>query len=175
MSFVKDNEMIERAYDVVYKNMEKYMDLYNQLENDIQNNYYSKEKILKALGIKYREQDLSEDRICSLIESLLKEKRRVEKENEELKKQIQFRVGYCNKLEEELFKPKVDLDKYEITIPLENTGLEDIEYYYKKGDKWYAHYKETQVDKTKVKELEEQAKSKVTEKELKDMIIGMLE
>ena len=72
-----------------------------------------------------------------------------------------------NRLEEER--------KYEITIPLENTGLEDIEYYYKKGDKWYAHYKETQVDKTKVKELEEQAKSKVTEKELKDMIIGMLE
>ena len=65
--------------------------------------------------------------------------------------------------------------KYNITIPLENTGLEDIEYYYKKGDKWYAHYKETQVDKTKVKELEEQAKSKVTEKELKDMILGMLE
>ena len=65
--------------------------------------------------------------------------------------------------------------KYNITIPLENTGLEDIEYYYKKGDKWYAHYKETQVDKTKVKELEEQAKSKVTEQELKDMIIGMLE
>lgn len=65
--------------------------------------------------------------------------------------------------------------KYEITIPLEDTGLEDIEYYYKKGDKWYAHYKETQVDKTKVKELEEQAKSKVTENELKDMILGMLE
>ena len=65
--------------------------------------------------------------------------------------------------------------KYNITIPLENTGLEDIEYYYKKGDNWYAHYKETQVDKTKVKELEEQAKSKVTEKELKDMILGMLE
>ena len=65
--------------------------------------------------------------------------------------------------------------KYNITIPLENTGLEDIEYYYKKGDKWYTHYKKTQVDKTKVKELEEQAKSKVTENELKDMIIGMLE
>ena len=140
---------VKSAYDVVYRNMEYYIDRYNELENEIQNNYYSKEKILKALGIKYREQDLSEDRICSLIESLLKEKRRVEKELE-------------NKT-------------YNITIPLENTGLEDIEYYYKKGDKWYAHYKETQVDKTKVKELEEQAKSKVTEKELKDMILGMLE
>ena len=129
---------VKSAYDVVYRNMEYYIDRYNELENEIQNNYYSKEKILKALGIEYLEQDLSEDRICSLIESLLKEKHRVEKELE-------------NKT-------------YNITIPLENTGLEDIEYYYKKGDNWYAHYKETQVDKTKVKELEEQAKSKVTEK-----------
>lgn len=47
---------------------------------------------------------------------------RLEEENQELKKQIQFRVDYCNKLEEELF-----------------------------------------------------GKSKVTEQELKDMIIGMLE
>lgn len=176
-----DNEELEKtksvkqAYNTIYTEMCRYMELYNQLLDTIEQNYYSKDKILKALGIEYRDQDLSEDRICSLIESLLKEKRRVEEENEELKKQIQFRVDYCNKLEEELFKPKVDLDKYEITIPLENTGLEDIEYYYKKGDKWYAHYKETQVDKTKVKELEEQAKSKVTEKELKEMIIGMLE
>ena len=75
-----------------------------------------------------------------------------------------------NRLEEEL-----ENKTYNITIPLKNSSIEDIEYYYKYNDKWYAHYKETQVDKTKVKELEEQAKSKVTEKELKDMILGMLE
>ena len=82
-----------------------------------------------------------------------------------------------NQAEERIKELEEELENktYNITIPLENTGLEDIEYYYKKGDKWYAHYKETQVDKTKTKELEEQAKSKVTEQELKDMIIGMLE
>ena len=103
------------------------------------------------------------------INELYEEKERYRKLYfEEKEKQEHIKIN-------ELSKPKVDLDKYEITIPLENIGLEDIEYYYKKGDKWYAHYKETQVDKTKVKELEEQAKSKVTEQELKDMIIGMLE
>ena len=75
-----------------------------------------------------------------------------------------------NRLEEEL-----ENKTYNITIPLKNSSIEDIEYYYKYNDKWYAHYKETQVDKTKVKELEEQAKSNITEKELKDMILGMLE
>lgn len=103
MKFDENIKSVREAFDVVYNNMSDYMDRYNKLEEDIQNNYYSKDKILKALGIEYREQDLSEDRICSLIESLLKEKRRVEDE------------------------------------------------------------------------LEEQAKSKVTEKELKNMIIGMLE
>ena len=75
-----------------------------------------------------------------------------------------------NRLEKEL-----ENKTYNITIPLKNSSIEDIEYYYKYNDKWYAHYKETQVDKTKVKELEEQAKSNITEKELKDMILGMLE
>ena len=73
-----------------------------------------------------------------------------------------------NRLEKEL-----ENKTYNITIPLENTGLEDIEYYYKKGDKWYAHYKEKEIKEPK--ELEEQAKSNITEKELKDMILGMLE
>lgn len=82
-----------------------------------------------------------------------------------------------NKAEERIKELEKELENktYNITIPLEDKGIQDIEYYFKKGDKWYAHYKETQVDKTKVKELEEQAKSKVTEQELKDMILGMLE
>ena len=111
-------------------------------------------------------------------------------DNEELEKTKSVKQAYntiytemCryielyNQAEERIKELEEELENktYNITIPLENTGLEDIEYYYKKGDKWYAHYKETQVDKTKVKELEEQAKSKVTEQELKDMILGMLE
>ena len=73
-----------------------------------------------------------------------------------------------NRLEEEL-----ENKTYNITIPLEDKGIQDIEYYFKKGDKWYVHYKEKEIKEPK--ELKEQAKSKVTEKELKDMILGMLE
>ena len=81
----KETNGVRPAYEVIYENMEKYMDLYNNLEEDINSNYYSKEKILEALGVEYENQDLSEDRICDLIKCLLKEKRRVEKELERIK------------------------------------------------------------------------------------------
>ena len=100
MKFDENNRSVREAFDVIYNNMSDYMDRYNKLEEDIQNNYYSKDKILQALGIEYREQDLSEDRICSLIESLLKEKHRVEEELEQLKKEKEKELIKINKLSE---------------------------------------------------------------------------
>ena len=122
---------VKQAYDTVYTEMCKYMELYNQAVDDIQENYYSKDKILKALGIEYRDQDLSEDRICCIIEATLKEKRRVEKENEKLKSD-NYNLDRENA---KLFDRTIDLERI--------------------------------INKTKG--------SKVTEQELKDMILGMLE